>query len=49
MTPVQAKVLNITDGQLDYADTVYQELRKADIRVEKDTRNEKLNYKIREA
>ncbi|OKY74405.1 MAG: threonine--tRNA ligase [Desulfobulbaceae bacterium DB1] len=49
MAPVQAKVLNITDAQLDYVDTVYQQLRQAGIRVEKDTRNEKLNYKIREA
>ena len=49
MAPVQAKVLNITDAQLDYAEKVYQELRKANVRVEKDSRNEKLNYKIREA
>jgi threonyl-tRNA synthetase len=49
MAPIQAKVLNITDAQLDYAEKVYQELRKANVRVEKDSRNEKLNYKIREA
>jgi threonyl-tRNA synthetase len=49
MAPVQAKVLNITDAQLDYAEKVYQELRMANVRVEKDSRNEKLNYKIREA
>jgi threonyl-tRNA synthetase len=49
MAPVQAKVLNITDAQLDYAEKVYQELRGSGVRVEKDTRNEKLNYKIREA
>jgi len=49
MVPVQAKVLNITDAQLDYAEKVYQELRRANVRVEKDIRNEKLNYKIREA
>ncbi len=49
MAPVQAKVLNITDAQLEYAENVYQELRRAGIRVEKDIRNEKLNYKIREA
>lgn len=49
MAPVQAKVLNITDAQLDYAEKVYQELRSSGVRVEKDTRNEKLNYKIREA
>ena len=29
--------------------TVYQELRQSGVRIEKDLRNEKLNYKIREA
>ncbi len=47
--PVQARILNITDDQVDYGERVYDELRKAGIRVEKDLRNEKLNYKIREA
>lgn len=47
--PVQARILNITDDQAEYGETVYQELRKAGLRVEKDLRNEKLNYKIREA
>lgn len=49
LAPVQAKILNITDAQLDYVEEVYNELRQAGVRVEKDTRNEKLNYKIREA
>lgn len=49
MAPVQATVLNITDNQLVYADTVYGQLRKAGVRVSKDVRNEKLNFKIREA
>jgi threonyl-tRNA synthetase len=47
--PVQARILNITDDQAAYGETVYKELRKAGLRVEKDLRNEKLNYKIREA
>ncbi len=47
--PVQARILNITDEQADYCDEVYEQLRKTGIRVEKDLRNEKLNYKIREA
>ncbi|MCB2217963.1 MAG: threonine--tRNA ligase [Desulfobulbaceae bacterium] len=47
--PVQARILNITDDQVDYGERVYDELRKAGVRVEKDLRNEKLNYKIREA
>jgi len=47
--PVQARILNITDDQAGYGKTVFKELRKAGIRIEKDLRNEKLNYKIREA
>lgn len=47
--PVQARVLNITDDQAAYCEKVFDKLRKAGIRVEKDLRNEKLNYKIREA
>jgi threonyl-tRNA synthetase len=49
LAPVQAKVLNITDDQLDYSSEVYLEFKRAGIRVEKDVRNEKLNYKIRQA
>jgi threonyl-tRNA synthetase len=47
--PVQARILNITDDQMDYGEEVYTELRRAGVRIEKDLRNEKLNYKIREA
>ena len=47
--PVQARLLNITDDQAAYCDKVYSKLRKAGVRIEKDLRNEKLNYKIREA
>ncbi len=47
--PVQARILNITDDQADYSLEVYEQLRKAGLRIEKDLRNEKLNYKIREA
>jgi threonyl-tRNA synthetase len=49
MAPVQAMVLNITDNQLDYAEKVYKSLRKSGVRIKKDVRNEKLNFKIREA
>jgi threonyl-tRNA synthetase len=47
--PVQARILNITDDQMEYGEEVYTELRRAGVRIEKDLRNEKLNYKIREA
>jgi threonyl-tRNA synthetase len=49
LAPVQARIMNITDVQVDFAEKVYAELRRAGVRVEKDLRNEKLNYKIREA
>jgi threonyl-tRNA synthetase len=47
--PIQARILNITDDQSEYCKKVYNTLRKAGVRIEKDLRNEKLNYKIREA
>lgn len=47
--PIQARLLNITDDQAEYGQNVFDKLRHAGIRVEKDLRNEKLNYKIREA
>ena len=49
LAPVQARIMNITDAQMAFAEEVYGELRRAGVRVEKDLRNEKLNYKIREA
>jgi threonyl-tRNA synthetase len=49
LAPVQARIMNITDAQGDYCEKVYQELRRSGVRIEKDLRNEKLNYKIREA
>jgi threonyl-tRNA synthetase len=49
ISPVQAVVVNVTDNQAEYAERVYQELRAEGIRVQKDLRNEKLGFKIREA
>ena len=49
LTPVQVRVMNISDAQVPYATEVYQRLKKAGVRAEKDLRNEKLNYKIRQA
>jgi threonyl-tRNA synthetase len=49
MAPLQARIMNITDAQSDYCENVYQQLRQAGVRIEKDLRNEKLNFKIREA
>ncbi len=49
LAPVQVKVMPVSEKSLDYADEVYQMLRKARIRVELDDRNEKIGYKIRAA
>ncbi len=49
MAPAQARIMNITDDQAEYCDKIFNQLRVAGIRIEKDLRNEKLNYKIREA
>ena len=49
LSPVQAVVMNVTDNQRDYAEQVFNDLRAAGVRVQKDFRNEKLGFKIREA
>ncbi|MEO1948098.1 MAG: threonine--tRNA ligase, partial [Methylophilaceae bacterium] len=48
LSPVQAMVLNISDGQADYAAQVVEKLKKSGIRCDFDLRNEKITYKIRE-
>ncbi len=49
LSPVQAVLLTVTDRQIPYGEEIYRKLRDADIRVEKDFRNEKLGFKVREA
>jgi len=49
LAPVQVILLPITDSQKDYAEQVASQLEEAGIRVEKDLRNEKIGFKIREA
>ena len=49
LAPVQTAVLPITDHQIEYAEAVAEELRKAGLRVEVDGRSEKIGFKIREA
>ena len=49
LAPVQAIVLPITDRQNEYAQQVLEQLKDAGIRVEIDSRSEKVNFKIREA
>lgn len=49
IAPVQVKILPVSDKYNDYAKKVVANLEEMDIRVELDSRNEKLGYKIREA
>jgi threonyl-tRNA synthetase len=48
LSPVQAVVINITDKQADYAKNIEKMLKKQQIRVISDLRNEKIGFKIRE-
>ncbi|RHU83283.1 threonine--tRNA ligase [Clostridiaceae bacterium OM08-6BH] len=49
LAPVQVRVLPISDKYMDYAKKVEAQLNEAGIRVDVDTRSEKIGYKIREA
>ncbi len=49
LSPVQALIVTITQGQDDYAKEVEKILRTQGVRVKADLRNEKLGFKIREA
>ena len=48
LAPVQVAVANITDGQAEYVEEIAAKMKAAGLRVQKDMRNEKINYKIRE-
>ncbi|MDR1311192.1 MAG: threonine--tRNA ligase [Burkholderiaceae bacterium] len=48
LSPAHAMVLNISERQSDYAETVVKTLQKHALRAEADLRNEKITYKIRE-
>lgn len=49
LAPVQAKVLPITDDQIEYAHQVAEQLKARDLRVEVDQRSATLSAKIRDA
>ena len=49
LSPVQVKVLPISDKYMEYGEKVRAALEAANIRTEIDTRAEKIGYKIREA
>ncbi|MCZ7656225.1 MAG: threonine--tRNA ligase, partial [Rhodocyclaceae bacterium] len=48
LSPVHAVVMNISEHQADYAESVAEKLRQAGLRAVSDLRNEKISYKIRE-
>ena len=49
LAPVQAVVIPIADRHLEYAEQVAEKLRAAGLRVEVDTRSERMNAKVRDA
>jgi len=49
LSPVQAKILPISDKQIDYANKILEQLKEKNIRVELDDRSETLQAKIRDA
>ena len=49
LCPKQVKILPIADRHIEYANKVKEELQKHNLRVEVDSRGEKIGYKIREA
>ncbi|HHW04109.1 MAG TPA: threonine--tRNA ligase [Thermoanaerobacterales bacterium] len=49
LSPIQVRILPISEKHMDYARKVKERLEKADIRAELDERNEKIGYKIRDA
>lgn len=49
IAPVQARIMTIAEPHVKYAEEVKEKMAQMGIRVELDTRNEKIGYKIREA
>ena len=49
LSPLQVKILPITDRQVEYAKTLCEKMKAVGIRVKVDDRSEKIGYKIREA
>ncbi|MEX1000045.1 MAG: threonine--tRNA ligase [Thermodesulfobacteriota bacterium] len=49
LSPVQMRIATIADEQVEYGERVYKTLKEKGMRVEKDFRNEKLGFKVREA
>ncbi len=49
LSPVQVKILPISENELDYANSLKEKLNSKKIRAQVDSSNEKIGYKIRQA
>jgi len=49
LSPIQARVITVSDQHLEYAKTIFEALEKETIRVDLDDRNETVGKKIRDA
>jgi threonyl-tRNA synthetase len=49
LAPTQVSILNVTDRVTDFCEVLYSRFQELQIRCEFDKRNEKLNFKIRQA
>ncbi len=49
LSPIQVRILPVSEDNLSYAQGVYSQVKSAAIRVELDSKNATLNYRIREA
>ena len=49
LSPVQVRLMSITDKQLPYVEEICKKMQEKGIRAEVDRRNEKIGYKIRES
>lgn len=49
LSPVQVKVMSVSEKSNEYTEKLFNELKNSGIRAELDIRNEKIGYKIREA
>ena len=49
LSPIQIKILPISENEVDYANKIKEELMKENLRVEVDYSDEKIGYKIRQA
>jgi len=49
LSPIQVRILTVTEKETSYAQDIYQEMISEEVRAELDTKNEMLGYKVREA